>query len=200
MPNGVHAVHVLPCARRPVAGLPGPVPVPRPRHPARRRASTTRSSSRKTASSASSCSSEFLDLDLRHRPGLTRVSTGHEALALARGAALQPRHHARRRRRHGRARARARRARGRPRHRRSCSLAYDARELVGSAATQRHSASTGCSSGRATSRILLAIVKYVEDRLNVAHDTGEMGVQVDHRDRGQRPATTRRSCPSSTPS
>ena len=27
-------------------------------------------------------------------------------------------------------------------------------------------------------RILLAIVKYVEDRLNVAHDTGEMGVQA----------------------
>ena len=37
---------------------------------------------------------EFLDLSFRHSPGITRVSSGGEALALARRRApVQPRHH-----------------------------------------------------------------------------------------------------------
>ena len=48
---------------------------------------------------------EFLDLSFRHSPGITRVSSGAEALALARERApLQPDHHVDARRRHGRAR------------------------------------------------------------------------------------------------
>ena len=48
---------------------------------------------------------EFLDLSLRHSPGITRVSSGAEALALApRRAPIQPHHHLDARRRHGRPR------------------------------------------------------------------------------------------------
>ena len=48
-------------------------------------------------------------------------------------------------------------------------------------------------------RILVAIVKYVEDKRNVAHDTAAVGVPVILSSRTTS-ATTRRSCPRSTPS
>jgi len=56
-------------------------------------------------------------------------------------------------------------------------LAYDAREL--NHFLERHgtrAVDRVFSAGDV--RILLAIVKYVEDRWNVAHDSGEMGVQT----------------------
>jgi CheY-like chemotaxis protein len=119
---------------------------------------------------------EFLDLDLRGTPDLIHASTGAEALILAR-------------RRDGHnliissayvsdmsavELSRAVRAEGLRTP--VVSLVYDSRDL----------ATFGANAGgldrvflwQGDVRILPAIVDYVEDRLNVAHDTGEMGVQA----------------------
>ena len=120
---------------------------------------------------------EFLDLDLHHTPRLTRVSTGAEAVALARAesrynliitslhvgdmdapklageiaaAGLET-----------------------P----VIGLAYDTRDLDRFAPATEVAAINKVFLWQGDVRILLAIVKYVEDRMNVARDTGEMGVQ-----------------------
>jgi CheY-like chemotaxis protein len=119
---------------------------------------------------------EFLDLNLRHTPELTRVSTGSEALTRAvetrrydliitslhvgdmnavelaagvREAGLDV-----------------------P----VIVLAYDQRELTDFLAKHDASELERIFLWQGDVRILLAVVKYIEDRRNLAHDTGEAGV------------------------
>lgn len=120
---------------------------------------------------------EFLRLDLRQTPGLTRVSTGAEAVDLAR--------------REGRhnliissmhvgdmsAAALARAVRGAGLSTPVIALAYDAREVAHAPAAETEGVDR-IFLWQGDARILLAIVMYVEDRINVAVDTGEMGVQA----------------------
>jgi CheY-like chemotaxis protein len=120
---------------------------------------------------------EFRNLDLHYSPGLTAVSTASEALDLAR--------------RHNRfnliittphvgdmsAAELARRVRNEGLRVPVVLLAYDARDLKdlgpdGASGIERAFLWQG------DARILLAIVKYVEDKLNVDHDTRAVGVQV----------------------
>lgn len=121
---------------------------------------------------------EFVELNLRHAPGLTHVRTGEEALARLTSSTrfdlvitsmaigdMDAVTLARRMRTHG------------------CDtpiivLAYSSDEL-----SQFVRRATGSPIDRAflwqgDARLLLAIVNYVEDRLNVAADTGEHGVQA----------------------
>ena len=64
-------------------------------------------------------------------------------------------------------------------------LAYSNRELTDFMAENDTTLLDGLFLWQGDARILMAMVKYVEDRLNVAHDTGELGVPDDHRRRGQ---------------
>ncbi len=119
---------------------------------------------------------EFLDLNLRHSPELAHVSTGEEALALA----TKQRPYdliisslnlgdmtvvdlAERLRDAGV---------GTP----IVLLAYDSRELGNFVTSNDVSALERIFLWQGDVKILLAIVKYIEDRLNLAHDTGEVGV------------------------
>src|SRR5262245_23672403 len=120
---------------------------------------------------------EFRNLDLHYAPGLTAVASGGEALALVRdqsrfnlvisalqlsdmdGAEL------------------ARRVRAEGLQVPVVLLAFDSRDLKDFAARQDLSAAERVFLWQGDARILLAIVKYVEDKANVAHDTG-VGVQV----------------------
>ena len=123
--------------------------------------------------------SEFLHLNIRHIPSLTRVSSGTEAVAMARERGQDnPHHHLDARRRHERADAGAPGPRGRPRRRRSCCSPTTAGSWTISC--ERHDVSDldRIFLWQGDVRILLAIVKYIEDRMNVAHDTGLMGVQA----------------------
>ncbi|HTE50876.1 MAG TPA: PEP/pyruvate-binding domain-containing protein [Kofleriaceae bacterium] len=121
---------------------------------------------------------EFRNLDLHYGPGLTTVSTGAEALeVIARstrfnliitglqlgdmnGAEL------------------ARRVRERGLAIPVVLLAFDARQVKNFALHHDLSAVERTFLWQGDARILLAIVKYVEDRQNVVHDTQTMGVQV----------------------
>ena len=120
---------------------------------------------------------EFRNLDLHYAPGLTAVASGGEALALARdqsrfnlvisalqlsdmdGAEL------------------ARRVRAEGLQVPVVLLAFDNRDLKDFQARQDLSDAERVFLWQGDARILLAIVKYVEDKANVAHDT-EGGVQV----------------------
>jgi len=122
--------------------------------------------------------SKFLDLNLHHTPGITRVSSGAEALALA---AAQRRFNLIITSMHvgdmdALALAGAVKAAGLgiP----VILLAYDSRELADLIARRDVSDLERIYLWQGDVRILLAIVKQVEDRMNVAHDTGEMGVQA----------------------
>ncbi len=122
--------------------------------------------------------SEFLELNLRHTPGITRVSSGSEALDLARA---DPSHNLIITSLHlgdMNALALARRVKEAGLDVPVILLAYDAREL--SDFMGRHDVSDidKIFLWQGDARVLLAITKYVEDRWNVAHDVGEMGVQV----------------------
>jgi CheY-like chemotaxis protein len=121
---------------------------------------------------------EFRNLDLHYGPGLTSVATGEEALALAaehrrfnlivttlvvadmNAAEL--------------ARRAAAAGLGIP----VVALAFDNSELTDFLARHDVSAVDRVFLWQGDARILVAIVKDVEDRLNVAHDTGAAGVQV----------------------
>ncbi len=122
--------------------------------------------------------SESLELNLRHVPGITRVSTGEEALERARA---EPRFNLVITSLHvgdmdAPALARRLKEAGVKAH--VVVLAYDHRELA--LLLERHdvSALDGIYLWRGDVRILLAIVKLVEDRMNLAHDTGVKGVQA----------------------
>src|SRR5215813_10611610 len=121
---------------------------------------------------------EFRNLDLHYGPGLTTVATGGEALALVsqpsrfniiisglhladmNGAEL------------------ARRVEALGRDIPVVLLAFDARDVKDFALHHDLSAVERVFLWQGDARILLAIVKYVEDRRNVVHDTEVMGVQV----------------------
>src|SRR5215510_6685226 len=121
---------------------------------------------------------EFRNLDLHYGPGLTTVATGAEALALAReqsrfglvisalqlgdmtGAEL------------------ALRLAAEVPELPVVLLAFDNRELNDFMARHDLSAVERTFVWQGDARILLAMVKSVEDRHNVAHDTRALGVQV----------------------
>ncbi len=121
---------------------------------------------------------EFRNLDLHYTPGLTTVASGGEALALAReqsrfnlvigalqlsdmdGAEL------------------ARRFRAEGLDVPVVLLAFDNRDLKDFQARHDLSAAERVFLWQGDARILLAIVKYVEDKANVAHDSESVGVQV----------------------
>jgi len=120
---------------------------------------------------------EFRNLDLHYSPGITAVSTGSEALDLAR---RQPRFNLIITTPHVgdmSAAELARRVRDAGLGVPVVLLAYDTRDLKdvgpdGASGLDRAFLWQG------DARILFAIVKYVEDKLNVDHDTRTMGVQV----------------------
>ena len=121
---------------------------------------------------------EFLELSLHHTPGLTHVSSGAEALALAQA---EPRFNlilttielgdmdasrlAQEVRRLGLDAT-------------VVVLAYDNTERKEFAARRDTSGIERIFLWQGNARILVAIVKYVEDRRNVAHDTATVGVPV----------------------
>src|SRR5438105_7681603 len=122
--------------------------------------------------------SEFLDLNLRHPPTLTRVSTGSEALARAAvgraGDLIISSLHVGDMDAATLARQLAARGNAVP----VAVLAYDARAATDFAATHDVGVLAGLFLWQGDTRILPAIVKLVEDRTNIGHDTGELGVQV----------------------
>lgn len=121
---------------------------------------------------------EFRNLDLHYGPGLTAVATGAEALQLAREqsrfgliiSALQLGDMT------GAELALKLRADGRQVP--VVLLAYDNRELNDFIARHDLSAVERIFLWQGDARILLAIVKSVEDQQNAAHDTAAEGVQV----------------------
>lgn len=122
---------------------------------------------------------EFRNLDLHYGPGLTTVSTGTEALELVRrqasrfniiisGLQLADMNGA----------ELARRVKQIGKEIPVVLLAFDARQVQSFALHQDLSAVERTFLWHGDARILLAIVKYVEDRRNVLHDSEVMGVQV----------------------
>jgi CheY-like chemotaxis protein len=120
--------------------------------------------------------SEFLDLNLRHTPELTHVSTGSQALALATDQ-----------RRYDLIIASlnlgdmtvldlARQLREAGLDTPVVLLAYDQRELREFTQNNDLSLLERVFLWQGDVKILLAIVKYIEDRRNLAHDTGQVGV------------------------
>jgi CheY-like chemotaxis protein len=121
---------------------------------------------------------EFRNLDLHYGPGLTTVASGEEALALVKevkrfnlvvcgllladmdGAEL------------------ARRVKAIDPSIPVVLLAFDAREVSDFERQHDLSAVEKTFVWQGDARILLAIVKFVEDKRNVEHDTETMGVQV----------------------
>ena len=122
--------------------------------------------------------SEFLDLSFRHSPGITRVSSGEEALRLAAGSRrfnliITSMHVG-----DMDALALARRVKDAGLDIPVVLLAYDTRELASFMARHDTSDLERVYLWQGDVTILLAIVKEIEDRRNVAHDTALMGVQV----------------------
>lgn len=121
---------------------------------------------------------EFRNLDLHYAPGLTAVASGGEALALARDqsrfnlviSALQLSDM------DGAELARRFRAEGLAVP--VVLLAFDNRDLKDFQARHDLSAVERMFLWQGDARILLAIVKYVEDKANAAHDSEAVGVQV----------------------
>ncbi len=121
---------------------------------------------------------EFRNLDLHYGPGLTTVATAGEALELVRapsrfnliisGLHLADMHGA----------ELARRVQALGLDIPVVLLAFDAREVQQLAQHHDLSAVERVFLWQGDARILLAIVKSVEDRRNVVHDTQIMGVQV----------------------
>ncbi len=121
---------------------------------------------------------EFLDLHLHHTTGLTHVATGGEAIALAKAESrfnlivtavnLGDMNAAEL--------ARAVREAGLDIP--VILLAYDGGELAEFMSRHDTSDLERIFLWQGDSRILLAITKYMEDKLNVAYDTGVAGVQV----------------------
>ncbi len=121
---------------------------------------------------------EFLELSLHHTPGLVHVSSGSEALALAREerrfnlilttlrtADLNASELAREVRRAGLDVP-------------VVAMAYDNRERKEFVAAHGMSDLAGLFLWQGDARILVAIVQFIEDVKNVAHDTAAMGVRV----------------------
>jgi CheY-like chemotaxis protein len=121
---------------------------------------------------------EFLDLSFRHSPGITRVSSGAEALALA---ARERRYNLVVTSLHVGDMDALQLARGLKQAGLDVPvvlLAYDGRELGDFLARHDSSDLAGVFLWQGDVTVLLAIVKCIEDRENVAHDVALMGVQV----------------------
>ena len=121
---------------------------------------------------------EFLDLDLHHTPRLRRVSTGDHALRIARDEGrynllISSMHVA-----DMSAKTLAEKVEAAGLQTPVISLAYDIRDLSDVDVSEVGTKVDRVFLWQGDVRILLAIVKYVEDRMNVARDTGEMGVQA----------------------
>jgi CheY-like chemotaxis protein len=121
---------------------------------------------------------EFLGMNLHHIPNIVRVSTGSEALEFVR-------------KHHGNniiitapfvgdmdAAELARAVKGESEKIPVVMLAYDNRELSDFVKSRSLDDIDRAFLWQGDSRILLAIVKYIEDLMNVAHDVKVMGVQV----------------------
>jgi CheY-like chemotaxis protein len=121
---------------------------------------------------------EFLHLNIRHIPSLTRVSSGTEAVAMARERGQETLIITSMHVGDMNALTLARLVReaglGTP----VVPLAHDSRELDEFVRRYDVSDLDRIFLWQGDVRILLAIVKYIEDRMNVAHDTGLMGVQA----------------------
>jgi CheY-like chemotaxis protein len=121
---------------------------------------------------------EFLDLKLHHTTGLRHVATGAEAIALA---VAEPRFNlivTSVNVGDMNASELADRARAAGLDIPVILLAYDGGELAEFMAHHDTSALERIFLWQGDSRILLAITKYMEDKLNAAYDTGVAGVQV----------------------
>lgn len=121
---------------------------------------------------------EFLELSQHHTPGLTHVATGAEALALARAerrfnlilSTLRPADMD--------AAQLARAVKEAELDVPVVAIAYDNDERKEFEGKHDLSDLDGLFLWQGNARILVAIVKYVEDRRNVLHDTAAMGVRV----------------------
>ncbi len=121
---------------------------------------------------------EFLDLNLRHTPGLTLVSSGQEALQMARedsryNLVISTFHVG-----DLNALELARKFRQENLDVPVVLLAYDNRELKEFVARNDVADIERIFLWQGDVRILLAIIKYVEDKWNVEHDTRAVGVPV----------------------
>ena len=121
---------------------------------------------------------EFLDLNVRYTPGITHVSTAEEALALAWDKARYNLVIASAYLGDLSAIGLAGRMRDAGIDTPVVALAYDMREAGEIAAASERSPIDRVFLWQGDVRLVPAIVKYVEDRRNVAHDTGEFGVQA----------------------
>ncbi|MBI4486457.1 MAG: histidine kinase, partial [Acidobacteria bacterium] len=120
---------------------------------------------------------EFLDLNVRHTPGMTHVSTAADALALAADRSRYDLVIASADLGDMSAATLARRMREAGLEMPVVALAYDMRE-VGQLATEERSPLERVFLWQGDVRLVPAIVKSIEDRRNVAHDTGLLGVQA----------------------
>src|SRR5262245_56957986 len=121
---------------------------------------------------------EFLELSPTHTPGLVHVSSGREALALARS---EPRFNlilTTLRTADIDATELADEVRRAGLDVPVVAMAYDNNERKNFHAGHDMSKLDGVFLWQGNARVLVAIVKYVEDRRNVAHDTQAMGVRV----------------------
>jgi CheY-like chemotaxis protein len=121
---------------------------------------------------------EFLALNIRSTPGIAQVSTESEALALAWDRARYNLIIASTYLGDMSADALARRLRGAGIDTPVVALAYDMREVAQFADRGSESPIDRVFLWEGDVRLVPAIVKYIEDRRNVAHDTGVLGVQV----------------------
>ena len=121
---------------------------------------------------------EFLELNLHHTPGLTSVTSGEEALHLARG---QSRYNLLISSMHVGDMSvldLTRKLRESGVDIPSILLAYDNRDLTDFINKNDVSEIEKIFLWQGDVRIFLAIVKYIEDKMNVVHDTGVVGVPV----------------------
>jgi CheY-like chemotaxis protein len=121
---------------------------------------------------------EYLELNLSQNPDLTRVSTGAEALEIARTRARFDMIISTLRVGDMDAAELARRARSQGLEIPIVVLAYNNRELIDFIAHREVDDLERIFLWQGDVRVLLAMVKYLEDRHNVAHDSGEFGVPL----------------------
>jgi hypothetical protein len=121
---------------------------------------------------------EFLDLNVRHTPGITHVSTADEAMALAADRDRCNLVIASSYLGEVSARALAGRLREAGIETPVVALAYDVREVAQLVEPAGPSPLDRVFLWQGDVRLVPAIVKYVEDRWNVVHDTGTFGVQA----------------------